>query len=152
MEPMDSGQTEDGVLYRTGCHWAMLLGPALLVVIGGLALRSQGYGAAALILFGAIWGFFAHRSLRGSEIRLTRERVLIDAGFPLVKSYDIPLGRIAAIDFYQPALGSMLNFGRIMINRVGARRCSVGFVSDPGELVMKVRQQIAALGAPRGKE
>jgi membrane protein YdbS with pleckstrin-like domain len=149
---MNGENTENGVLYRTGCHWAMFFGPLLLIVIGGLAFSSQGLDALALVAFGIIWGFFAYRSLQRSQIRLTGDRLLVDAGFLRVVSYDIPLDKIMAIEFYQPSLGSMLSFGKIMIDRAGARRHNIRFVSDPAELVMRVRQQIAALKASQKEE
>jgi hypothetical protein len=125
----------------------MFLGPIFVIIIGGLALKSQGFHAMVLMAFGLVWGIFSHVSLRRSEIALTRKRVLIDAGFPLLKSYDIPLSEIVAIDFYQPSLGSMLDFGKIIIVRKGASRCVVRFVSSPAEFVTRVRQQLGALSA-----
>ena len=58
---------------------------------------------------------------------------------------DIPLNEIAAIDFYQPALGSMLGFGKIWIVYDGRNRCSIRFVSSPALFVTEVRQQISSL-------
>jgi len=124
----------------------MLLGPIVVIIIGGLALDAQGRHAAALIVFGLIWAFFAYRSRRRSEIRLTEQRVLVNAGFPLPKSYDIPLGKIAHIEFFQPALGSMLDFGKVVIIYGGRTRCVIRFVSSPGEFVERVRRQINAAG------
>jgi hypothetical protein len=49
------------------------------------------------------------------------------------------------IDFYQPSLGSMLNFGKIIINCKGKKHCAVRFVSCPAEFVREVHQQINAL-------
>jgi hypothetical protein len=122
----------------------MFLGPIVVIIIGGLALKSQGFHAMVLTIFGLVWGIFSYFSLHRSEIGLTRKRVLINAGFPPLKSYDIPLSEIVAIDFYQPSLGSMLDFGKIMIVRKGASRCVVRFVSSPAEFVTRVRQQIGA--------
>ena len=143
MNSIDSRLTEDEtIIYRTKCHWAMFLGPILVIIIGGLALKSQGFHAMVLTAFGLVWGIFSYVSLQRSEIGLTRKRVLINAGFPLLKSYDIPLNEIVAIDFYQPTLGSMLNFGKIMIVYNERSRCVIRFVSSPAEFVTKVRQQI----------
>lgn len=144
MDSIENGLREETVVYRARCHWAMLLGPMLLIVIGGMALRSQGYHAVALIAFGVIWGVFEYVSLTRSSIELTKDKVIVNAGFPLPKSSDIPLGKITAIDFYQPSLGSMLNFGKIMIARKEHRRAVIRFVSSPAELVAMVRQQIVA--------
>ncbi|HME42618.1 MAG TPA: PH domain-containing protein [Syntrophorhabdales bacterium] len=129
-------------LYRTGCHWAIVLGPMLLIIIGGLALKSQGFHAMMLMAFGFIWGVFSYVSLHRSELGLTRKRLLINAGFPLLKSYDIALGKIVAIDFHQPSLGSMLDFGKITIIYGGRSRCVIRFVSSPAEFVTMVRQQM----------
>ena len=142
--PIDSNLPDDEtVIYRTRCHWAMLLGPMLLIIIGGLALQSQGFHAVALMAFGLAWGVFSYVSLHRSELELTRKRVLINAGFPLLKSYDIALSKIVAIDFHQPSLGSMLDFGKITIIYDGRSRCVIRFVSSPAEFVTKVREQMA---------
>jgi hypothetical protein len=146
MDSIDSKLTKDEPdIYRAKCHWAMFLGPILVIIIGGLALRSQGFHAMVLTAFGLIWGVFSYVSLRGSEIAVTGKRVLVNAGFPLLKSYDIPLHKIAAIDFYQPSLGSMLDFGKVTIVYDGRSRCVIRFVSSPAGLVNAVRQQVVLL-------
>jgi hypothetical protein len=135
------------VICRAKCHWAVLLGPIVVIIIGGLALGSQGFHAAALIAFGLIWAFLAYRSWRRSEIVLTERRVLSNAGFPLSRSYDIPLSKVVHIDFFQPSLGSMLDFGKIAIIYGGQTKCVIRFVSSPGEFVTRVRRQISTLSA-----
>jgi hypothetical protein len=37
----DRSAENETIIYRTHCHWAILLGPILVVVIGGLALGSR---------------------------------------------------------------------------------------------------------------
>ena len=144
MQSIDSRLAKDEtIIFRTRCHWATLLGPMLLIVIGGLALQSQGLHAIALMAFGFLWGTFSYISLQRSELGLTRDRILINSGFPLMKSYDIALNKIVAIDFYQPSLGSMLDFGKIILVYEERSRCVVRFVSSPAEFVTKVRQQIS---------
>jgi hypothetical protein len=136
---------DETIIYRAKYHWAMLLGPILVIFIGGLALKSQGYHAMVLIAFGLIWGVFSYISLRRSEIELTQTRVLINVGFPLKKYYDIPLNEITFVDYYQPSLGSMLNFGKIIIAYQAKKKCAFRLVSEPAEFVRAVQQQIGAL-------
>jgi uncharacterized membrane protein YdbT with pleckstrin-like domain len=133
------------VIYRAKCHWAILLGPVLVIIIGGLALKSQGYHATVLIVFGLVWGIFSYIRLRRTEIGLTRNKVLISAGVPTNKSYDILLTEIMFIDYYQPSLGSMLNFGKIIIVYNGKKKCALRFVSCPAEFVKEVQKQISVL-------
>lgn len=141
----DKLSDNETILYRAKHHWAILLGPIVVVIIGGLALQSQGYHAMALIAFGLIWGIFSYISLQRSEIGLTGKRVLANVGFPLKRSYDILLSEIKVIDYYQPSLGSMLNFGKIIIVYSDKKRCAIRLVSSPAEFVREVHQHIIAL-------
>jgi hypothetical protein len=141
----DKLSDNETIIYRAKYHWAILLGPIVVIIIGGLALRSQGYHALALIAFGLIWGVFSYISLQRSEIGLTGKRVVANVGFPLKRSYNIPLNEIMVIDYYQPSLGSMLNFGKIIIVYSGKKRCAIRLVSSPAEFVKEVHQQIIAL-------
>lgn len=136
---------DETIIYRTKCHWAMFLGPLLVMIIGALALKSQGFSAAVLMAFGLVWGIFSYVSFRRSEIGLTPKRVLINAGFPVLMAYDIPLNKIVAVDYYQPTLGSMLDFGKVTIVYDGRSRCAIRFVSSPAEFVTKVRRQMTAV-------
>ncbi len=146
MKSIDDTLTKDEtIIYRTKCHYTILFGPILVILMGALALKSQGFHAIALMAFGLLWGIFSYLSFRESEVGLTQRRVLINAGFPLVKSSDIPLNKIVAIDFSQPALGAMLNFGKLAIIHDGQSRCMIRFVSSPAQFVTQVRQQITRL-------
>jgi len=141
----DKPTNNETIVYRAKYHWAILLGPILVMLIGGLALKSQGYHAMALIAFGLIWCISSYISLRRSEIGLTRNKVFINVGFPLKKSFDILLNEIVLIDYYQPSLGSMLNFGKIIIVHKGNKKSAFRPVSCPAEFVKEVQQQIIAL-------
>jgi hypothetical protein len=117
------------------------------MLIGGLALQAQGFHAMALIAFGLIWFISSYISLRRSEIGLTRNNIFINVGFPLTRSFDILLNEIVFIDYYQPSLGSMLNFGKIIIVHKGKNKCAFRPVSCPAEFVKEVQQQIIALSS-----
>lgn len=148
MDSIDTRLTADEkIIYRARCHWSILFGPFLVMIIGILALKSQGLHAVALTAFGLIWGIFSYLSLNHFEIGLTGNRILINVCFPLKKSYDIPLQTITGVDFYQPSLGSMLNFGKIIIIYNGKKRSIFRFVSYPAEFVGAVHRQISAIRA-----
>jgi hypothetical protein len=139
--------TNEPIIYRAKCHWAILLGPILVMMIGGLALKSQGYHAMILIAFGLIWGIFSYINLQRSEIGLSRNKVLINIGFPLKKSFGILLNEIIFIDYYQPTLGSMLNFGKILVMDKRKKKYAFRFVAGPAEFVKEVHHQITALSS-----
>ena len=134
-------------MYRAQLHWAIILGPILLICIGGLAIKSQGYHAMILVAFGLIWGIFSYINLRRSEIGLSRNKVFINIGYPLKKSFDILLNEIIFVDYYQPTLGSMLNFGKILVMDKRKKKYAFRFVAGPAEFVKEVHHQITALSA-----
>ncbi len=149
MNSIDDTLTKDEtIIYRTKCHYAIFFGPMLLIFLGGLALKSQGPHAMALMAFGLLWGIFSYLSFRRSEIGLTQRRVLINAGFPLVKFSDVPLNKIVTIEFFQPALGAMLDFGKLAIVHDGRNKCIIRFVPSPAVFVTRVRQQMTTLSLP----
>ncbi len=149
MDSIDSKLTGDEtIVYRTKCHWSILLGPMLVIIIGGLALRSQGFSAAVLLVFGLVWWVLSYISLHRSEIGLTKKRILINAGYLVTRSYEIPLSEIVAVDYYQPSLGSMLDFGKVIIVYSGKKRSVIKFVSSPAELVTRVRQHLVHNSTP----
>jgi hypothetical protein len=143
----DKLPNNETIVYRAKYHWAILLGPLLVIIIGGLALKSQGYHAMILIAFGLIWGIFSYISLCRSEIGLSRNKVLINIGFPLKKSFDILLNEIIFVDYYQPTLGSMLNFGKILVMDKRKKKYAFRFVAGPAEFVKEVHHQITALSS-----
>jgi hypothetical protein len=84
-----------------------------------------------LMAFGVLWGICANINLRRSQIILTKSRLIIDVGFPLKRSYDVPLNEISVVDFYQPSLGSMLNFGKLILVFKEKKKLAVRFISSP---------------------
>lgn len=141
----EKGSGAESVIYRAKLHWAILFGPLLVIIIGGLALGSQGAHAMVLVAFGLLWGIFSYISLQRSEIELTSNKIFINVGFPLKRSYEIALGEIVLIDYYQPSLGAMLDFGKIIIAYDGKKKSAIRLVSRPAEFVREVHRQIVAL-------
>lgn len=146
MDSIDSRLTAgETIIYRTKCHYAVFGGPLLLIILGGLALQAQGWHAVALMVFGFIYGIFSYLSFCRSEMGLTQTRLLMNAGFPLVKSFDVPLDKLTVVDYSQPALGAMLNFGKLIIATDERSQRVIRFVASPAQFVAQVRQQAAAI-------
>jgi hypothetical protein len=133
------------IIYRAKLHWGILLGPAIILFFGWLQSGSRGQQAIVLTVFGVIWGILSYINLRRSEIVLTDNRLLIDIGFPAKKHLVISLDEITNFDFYQPSLGSILNFGKIIFVLKDKKKKAFRFIASPGELVRQVHVQAVAL-------
>ena len=130
-------------LYETGCHWAILLGPLLLTFLGVLSL-SQGRAALVVIAFGVLWILTSLHYLTKLEIALTDNEVVVRPGLPWMKSRQLKFADVIAFDFYQPSLGSMLNFGKVIIVDKQKKKYIYRFVAAPAQLVQEAHQRIMA--------
>jgi membrane protein YdbS with pleckstrin-like domain len=133
------------VVYQTRLHWVLFLGPATLIIFGGLSLPAKGLPALVLIALGFAWGILAYIKFCYSLIRITDKRVLIRVGFLVRKPYTISLTDISYVDFYQPSLGAMLNFGKITIIHGQKFKSVFRMVSSPREFVAAVNAEIAIM-------
>jgi hypothetical protein len=135
----DKSVENQKILYRADLHWAILLGPVLLIGLGGLLRDSKGSQSIVVLVFGLVWGLCSYVSLRQSKITLTADRLFIRVGFPLKTVCTLPLDEITLIRYYQPALGAMLNFGKIILVHGGTKKNSFRFVARPAELVNQIQ-------------
>lgn len=131
------------IVYQTRLHWVLFLGPLMLIIIGGLSFPAKGLSALVLAGIGIAWGVISYIKFNYSYIRVTDKRVLIRVGFLVRRPYSIFLSDISYVDFYQPSLGSMLNFGKITIIHGKKFKSVFRMVSSPGELVTAVRGQLS---------
>ncbi len=130
------------IIYQGKYHWAVLLGPFLFIFFGWLMLGSRTNQAIIVLAFGLLWGVFSYIKLRNSKIILTDYNLLISIGFPFKRSYDIPLNNITFIDFYQPSLGTILNFGKLIIVQMEKKKKAFRFIDSPANLVKEIHQQV----------
>ncbi len=132
------------VVYQTRLHWALFLGPAMVIVLGGLSFQAKGTKALILIAIGLAWGIISYIKFNRARIRVTNQRVLVRVSFLVKKSFSISLSDISFVDFYQPSLGAILNFGRITLVHGGKMKSVFRLVASPGAFVAAVREQVAS--------
>ncbi len=132
------------VVYRTTLHWATLLGPGMLMILGGLWIPSKGMSAVVWLGVGIVWGVLSSISRRTSEIGITNKRLLIRVGFPLRRTYDVPLEQIEMVDVHQPSLGKLLNFGKVILGFSGRGRGAFRMVDAPVEFRSQLEKQVYA--------
>ena len=133
------------IVYQTKLHWVLFLGPAMLVVLGGLWIPAKGLAALVFVVIGLAWGILSYRRYFNSYIHLTNKKIVICASSLLRRPYKIPLTDITYVDFYQPSLGAFLNFGKITIVHGNKYKSVFRMVSSPGDLVTAVKGQVALL-------
>ncbi len=126
-------------------HWAVFLGPALVFIFGGLSLQSKGTAALVFMAIGALWGAISYMTYQRSAITLSSDRIHIRTGFLLRRNYDVLLKDISFVDLYQPSLGAMLNFGKLIIIHGKRIRTIVRMVDAPLEFVMELKRRLGSI-------
>ncbi|HVN98235.1 MAG TPA: PH domain-containing protein [Syntrophorhabdaceae bacterium] len=137
-------EANEKIVYRTGLHGALLGGPLMLLFITGLLVPSKGLPALLFVAIAVIWGVLAYLSIQRSEFVITDRRVIIRVLMPVKRSWEIPLIEIADADIYQPGLGKLLNFGKIILRLTNGRRIAFRLVSDPYGFMAHLREQTIA--------
>jgi uncharacterized membrane protein YdbT with pleckstrin-like domain len=133
------------IIYRTGLHWVILLGPALLLFLAGISIPSKGMSAMILFIIAAIWSILSYIILQNTEFGITNNRLLIWTIFPRKKLHDIAFVEIADVSIYQPSLGKLLNFGKLTIIFAKRKRVSRRLVNAPYEFLTNLQQQVDAV-------
>jgi membrane protein YdbS with pleckstrin-like domain len=145
---MNNSDESQRIVYQTGLHWAMLLGPAMVIFIGWMVMQSKGSQSIAIFALGIFWGVCSSISLQRSRITLTADHLNIQVGFPWKRSLTIPLQEISQLTYNQPTLGAMLNFGKILLGHQGKRNFAFRFVPRPADLINAVQTALNALPRP----
>lgn len=145
----DNLSGDEKIVYRTGLHWVMFCGPAVLLFLSGISISSKGMSAMILFAIALAWGVLSYIVLRNNEFAITNDRLLVWTVFPWKKLKSVTFAEIANMGVYQPTLGKLLNFGRTTIVLLNGRKISHRMVNSPYEFLMYLQQQVEAA---RGKQ
>jgi hypothetical protein len=132
----------ESILYRTTVHWAALFGPAMLFIIGGVSVRTRTIPALVILGVAVLWGVLSIRNLRMSEFVLTDSKLMVSIGFPLTRSYEMLYTELAGADFFKPALGAIMGFGKVMILLKDKKTVVFRLVAKPDDFVEKLKKEI----------
>ena len=132
------------IVYRTGIHWVILGGPAMLLFLSGISIPSQGMSAIALFAVAVAWAILSYIILQNTDFTVTNNRLLMWTLFPWKKLREIKLTEIVNADFYQPTLGKLLNFGKVTIAHSNIRTVSYRMVNSPYGFIISLQQQVEA--------
>jgi uncharacterized membrane protein YdbT with pleckstrin-like domain len=125
------------ILFKTGYHWLVPFGAALLVVPAvAVALGSYPYSALdySLLVVGLIPAsvgiyYFARAML--VEIVVTNERFVYKTGLIAFRTEEIALDNIETIKIKQSIPGRLLRYGTITVRGTGSEFIKIRLVNDP---------------------
>jgi hypothetical protein len=140
-----SAEVDEPVLHSARRHWAVFFPPFVLLIFAGLSVPSKGTNAWIIIGISLVWIVLTSISYQASEIRLTRTKILVTVGLPRRKTSFILLSTIGVADVYQPALGKLLDFGRVRLRLMDGSTRYLRMINAPNALAAKISALKAAL-------
>ena len=120
--------------YLSRLHWVIFLKPFLMLLIP-IALDLVGlHEKRPFLIFFAIFAAWIITDMMRfifTSLRVGENNVVYQTGFFVQKTIDIPMHKIESIDITQSLIGSILNYGDIIITGTGGTRQVVKAIEHP---------------------
>jgi uncharacterized membrane protein YdbT with pleckstrin-like domain len=147
------------LVYRTGVHWSVLFGPAIVAAIlaapgvailvyrddlAGKGIPANGIAIAGIVLLVAAAIVFGYSVIKknATEIAVTDRRVIIKTGMTSRRSLEIMLAKVESIGINETLMGRLLGYGTVVIHGTGGTPEPFTKIAHPSEFRMAVQQQI----------
>lgn len=124
----------NGVIYLARLHWILFFLPTLMLIsVLYVSYRFPEFREASLVLaFVALfWEAMVALTYSFSSLTIKKKQVILRSGLFVRQTLDIPLSKIESIDIRQTILGTMLQYGSLVITGTGGTRQLVNFISKP---------------------
>ncbi|MGA8765489.1 MAG: PH domain-containing protein [Candidatus Acidiferrales bacterium] len=149
------------LIYRTGVHWSVLFGAAIVAaIVAGAGIAILAYrndiagneipvnavsvaGAVLIVVAVAIFGFRVVKK-NATEIAVTDRRVIIKTGLTSRRSLEIMLAKVESIGIDETVMGRILGYGTVVIHGTGGTPEPFQRIARPSAFRMAVQQQIDA--------
>ncbi|OGV26816.1 MAG: hypothetical protein A3F18_02535 [Legionellales bacterium RIFCSPHIGHO2_12_FULL_37_14] len=121
------------ILFYGKLHWIIFLWPIVVFILGILLLQQPilinvGY---LFTSFGIIWFIVTYVTYYFSSIVVKKSQIILATGI-LVRQYaDIPINKIESVDIRQPIIGSIFNYGSIVIRGTGGTVYGINNLHHP---------------------
>jgi uncharacterized membrane protein YdbT with pleckstrin-like domain len=148
------------VVYKTGCHWIVLLWPlvaGLVLGFAGLALFAGGWLATrngaryhGAMVEGAILLIAAAALITGgvilrlaTDVAVSNQRVLIRTGLFSRRNVAVLLPRVESIGMKETLPGRILGYGTLVVRGTGGSCEKFEKVREPNELRRQIQGQLS---------
>ncbi len=151
------------VVYTTGLHWVVLLGPAVLSLLFGalgvalLVGSATNHGAqpassAAMMAGGVISLVVAAICIvtgilkrNATEMAVTDKRLVIKVGVAGRRTLELLLQKVESIAVEESLMGRVLGYGTVIVHGTGGTPEPFDLMAHPIEFRKQVQQQIEKL-------
>lgn len=127
-------KNDNAVVYQARLHWIIFTGPLLMLMFALLLMIYSTLPSIplwALAGMALLWGGITGLTYHYSYLDVKKKRVVMCSGFIVRQTVDIPLAKIESIDIRQSILGSIFQYGSLLITGTGGTRQYMHLLSKP---------------------
>lgn len=128
-------------------HWIIFCWPLFIFMLGVILLFSFPILLIVGLLFscfGLIWLLMATVTYHFSSLTINEKKLTLTTGFLIREATDIPITKIESIDMKLPIVGSLLNYGSIIITGTGGTKYSIHYLHRPLTCRRKIEQLLGS--------
>lgn len=125
---------EGDVIYKAKLHWILFFWPvasACIAMLIGIEFPQLKELALLFLFFSLIWIAMTWVNYHFSSLTIKKKQVILRTGMLVRQTIDIPLAKIETIDIRQSVVGSLFQYGTLMITGTGGSRQMMGFLDKP---------------------
>ena len=134
-------EPEEQVIYRARIHWAIYVGPVLMLTAGiGIALLAfpfpeyatyAEYAGGVVVLYGLLRILVAFIRRRTTELAVTSNRVVSKVGFIRRQTFEINRSKVEGVQVDQGIIERILGFGTVNVTGTGGGLAPMRDIDDP---------------------
>lgn len=121
-------------VYQARLHWVLFLWPMLFLLFSvWLGVNFPSFHEVSLVfaLVGLIWSALVWLTYQFSSLTIKKKQVVLRTGILVRQTVDVPLSKIESIDIKQSIIGSLFQYGSLVITGTGGTRQSMSYVAKP---------------------
>lgn len=121
-------------VYKTRLNWVIFFWPVILLCVAtyvGISFEVAHTPSLIMAAIGAVWFIITWFTYQFSSITIKRKQIIVRTGFLVRQTVDIPLSKVESVDIRQSLIGSMFQYGSLVITGTGGSKQSVNFLNKP---------------------
>lgn len=125
---------DNNIVYRAHLHWIIFVWPVLLLcamVYVHFAFEQLRIPAYVLGCGALLWGVLTGLTYLSSYLIIKKKQVILCTGILVRQTIDVSMNKIESVDIRQSILGSLFNYGSLMVTGTGGSRQLINYLSKP---------------------
>ena len=108
-------------------HWAIFVGPALVLLFGLMMGRVGGF----VVFLGLVWGGYRVLVYLTTELAVTNKRVIAKSGIVRRNVIDVANTKIEGVTYHQGIIGRIFGYGSILVRGTGVGQVPIPVIGRP---------------------